>query len=631
MDISAVVPRSESSNRQESTDSERPRWHLWVALVIVLVALAPVLVVVVLRTGHVYTPAGDIGAIDLRVREVWSSHPPLVGPYGNHGWDHPGPLMFYLLSLPSLLAGHAPWGTQVGGALLQGVAIVWLAALAWRRGGLALLATAMVGISLLANTMSPEIVRDPWNPHIALPFFVLLLFQTWLLATGDAKQLPWAVGVATFVVQTHVVYAPLVVAMAGVVVVCRLVDRRHPHGDVPVERTTRAWRRAAGWSLLVGFVLWLPPLIDVLTNWPGNLGDIASYFLHPDRSVQAHVGFAEGARLLAAEFAPTPDWLRGTSGIGFALFPQGQSVAWFVVPIALLAVGILVARRRGEVATVRFLALVGVLGVAGCLALSRVEGQPLLYLFFWRPVIAIALVLGVAWALLAGTKLVRRYAPVAGPLLAVLLLVWGSGQYAVDVARDSDHDSPTELATASLARQLRRQGIPRDGVILRLDEMSLLQLQRGVLDELTRNSEDVFVDQSQAYQYRSGLAADPASVGRVWWVAEYGAALAELMAQPGARLVASWSSLDPRSERRARELESELRAQFHAVGRPDLDGALDGQFLALLTEDVDGVDHEAARELTELNLEVLRDGGIRAGVVEFTPDEAPARLDVSGR
>ena len=116
----------------------------------------------------------------------------------------------------------------------------------WRRGGLALLATAMVGVSLLANSMSPLLVHDPWNPHIALPFFVLFVFQAWLLATGDAKQLPGAVAVATFVVQTHVVYLPLVAGAAAVVVGCRLIDRRPPCGDVPVEVTARAWRRAAG-------------------------------------------------------------------------------------------------------------------------------------------------------------------------------------------------------------------------------------------------------------------------------------------------------------------------------------------------------------------------------------------------
>jgi hypothetical protein len=630
MDISAVAPRSESFDQPRTADAEPPRWQLAVACVLVLIAVAPILVVVALRTGHAYSPAGDIGAIDLRVRDVWSSHTPLVGPYGNHGWDHPGPLLFYLLSLPSLLAGHAAWGAQVGGALLQGVAIVWLAVLTWRRGRLALLATAMVGISLLANSMAPEQVRDPWNPHVALPFFVLFLFQAWLLATGEAKQLPWAVVVATFLVQTHVVYLPLVLAAGGVVVVYRVDDLRRARGAAPVPATGSGWRRAVGWSVVVGGLLWLPPLIDVLINWPGNLGEVASYFAHPGRSIQSHIGFGEGARLLAAEFAPTPDWLRGTSGVGFAGFPEGQSVAWFVIPIALVALGIVVAHRRREVATVRHLVLVAVLGVAACLALSRVEGQPLPYLFLWRPVIAIALVLGVGWALLSGTAAVRRYGAVAGSVVAVLLLLWGSGQYTVDVARNSDHDSPAERATASLARQLERRGIPRGGVILRLDEKGLLQLQRGVLDELSRRSDAVFVDENEAYQYRDGLARDPASVGRVWWVAESGAALAELMATPGAHLVASWSPLDARSEHRARELSSQLRAELHAAQRPDLVAALDGPFLELLTEHVPDVDHSAARELTALNVKAANRGGPRTGVVSFAPGDAPARIDVSG-
>jgi hypothetical protein len=141
-------------------------------------------------------------------------------------------------------------------------------------------------------------------------------------------------------------------------------------------------------------------------------------------------------------------------------------VAWFLIPALLLVVGIVVARRRHEVATVRFLALVGVLGVAACLALARVEEQPLLYLLFWRPVIPIALVLGLGWALLAGTEPMRRYGRAAGPIVAALLVVWGSAQYATDVARASDHDSATEQATASLARQLLQRGVPTHGVIL---------------------------------------------------------------------------------------------------------------------------------------------------------------------
>ena len=116
---------------------------------LVLSALAPYLVVVATRFGHSYTPEGDNGTIDLRVRDVWSLHPPLVGPYSTFGWNHPGPLLFYALAIPSLLSGFAAWGTQVGGALLQGLAVAWLAWLAWRRGRLPLLAVTMVGVGLL--------------------------------------------------------------------------------------------------------------------------------------------------------------------------------------------------------------------------------------------------------------------------------------------------------------------------------------------------------------------------------------------------------------------------------------------------------------------------------------------------
>ena len=286
-EISTTEPRAEIAEPRPAQGVRRP---VVLAVVLVLLALVPVLVVVVLRTGYSYTPAGDIGAIDLRVREVFSLHPPLVGPYGNHGWDHPGPLLFYLLAVPSLLSGQAAWGTQVGAALLQGVAIVWLAVLAWRRGGLPLLAVAMVGMALLANAIEPDVLRDPWNPHVALPWFALFLFQAWLLATGDAARLPGAVAVGTFIVQTHIGYLPLVVAASAVVVVCRIVDVRAAR---TTSRTTASWRRPLGWAVLVGGILWLPPIIDALQDWPGNLGDIAEYFLHPERSVAAR---ASGSR-----------------------------------------------------------------------------------------------------------------------------------------------------------------------------------------------------------------------------------------------------------------------------------------------------------------------------------------------
>ena len=424
------------------------------AVVLVLCALAPYLVVVATRFGHSYTPEGDNGTIDLRVRDVWSLHPPLDGPYSTFGWNHPGPLLFYALAIPSLLSGFAAWGTQVGGALLQGLAVAWLAWLAWRRGRLPLLAVSMVGVSLLALATTPVVLRNPWNPYVPLPFFALFVFQAWLVATGEARALLGATVVATFIVQTHVGYAPLVLAAGLVAAACLLVDRRR--GTTSEHR----WGRALGWSVAIGSVLWLPPIVDLVLHPPGNLRVVARYFVDPGRSVLPRLGLEHGARLMATEFAAIPPWLGGRGDLGFASFPTGRSVLWLLVPAVLVPVGIVAARRRHDISAVRFVLLAGVLVVAGCLAMARAEGNPFDYVFLWRTVLAIALVLGVGWAVVAGTALTRGAGRVVGAVAAVAVLCWGSLGLAVDVYHASVDDLPAERATASLCASSSITGCP---------------------------------------------------------------------------------------------------------------------------------------------------------------------------
>jgi hypothetical protein len=116
------------------------------AIAFTLLVVAPVLAVVITRTGRSYLATSDLGVIDLRIRDIWNGYIPLVGPYSRFGWSHPGPALFLLLAIPNGIFGHAPWTTQVGGALLQGIAVCWLASLAWRRGGLALVVATMTAV-----------------------------------------------------------------------------------------------------------------------------------------------------------------------------------------------------------------------------------------------------------------------------------------------------------------------------------------------------------------------------------------------------------------------------------------------------------------------------------------------------
>ena len=109
---------------------------------------------------------------------------------------------------------------------------------------------------------------EPWNPNIALPFFALIVFQSWLLVTRDACALPGGVLVATFLVQTHVGYVPLVAVAAVAVLVFAVLDAR-AHRD---RSGCSRWRRQVWISLAIVFRLWLPVLIEQVTNSEGSAG-----------------------------------------------------------------------------------------------------------------------------------------------------------------------------------------------------------------------------------------------------------------------------------------------------------------------------------------------------------------------
>ncbi len=242
----------------------RGRWRLAAAIALTAVALAPAVAAVVVRFASDYVPVQDLAIIDLRVRDVWSSHIPLVGPYSK-GWSHPGPLLFWLLALPSGLLGQAAWATPVGGALLQAGAIAASARLAWRKGGLALLLVVLAVISLAYGATGGWIVLDAWNPHIAFPFFVLFVLSLWALADGARWAAVAATAVGTFLVQAHVGYLPLVALPAATAVGLAVLGSRR------AGEPWRSWAGALRWSAVVGALLWLPAVVEQVVEAPGNL------------------------------------------------------------------------------------------------------------------------------------------------------------------------------------------------------------------------------------------------------------------------------------------------------------------------------------------------------------------------
>jgi hypothetical protein len=216
-------------------DGSRSNTSARVAAALTAVALLPVLIVVITRTGRRYVPVGDIALIDLRVRDVWSRAIPLVGPYSRLGWNHPGPAMFWLIAPLSGLTGRPAWATLVGGVLLQGVAIVAIARLAWRKGGVPLVAAALAVNGLAYGAVGPSMLLQAWNPNVTYPFLLVLLLAAWCLADGDLVLLPFTAAVATFLVQTHVGYLPLVAVAVAFGLAGAFVRTRPKAGEVLIE------------------------------------------------------------------------------------------------------------------------------------------------------------------------------------------------------------------------------------------------------------------------------------------------------------------------------------------------------------------------------------------------------------
>lgn len=591
------------------------------AIAFTLLVVAPVLAVVITRSGRTYLATSDLGVIDLRIRDIWNGDIPLVGPYSRLGWSHPGPALFLLLAIPNGLFGHAPWTTQVGGALLQGIAICWLASLAWRRGGLTLVVATMTAVSLVYASTGAWVVLEPWNPYIALPFFCLFVFQCWLVATGAPEHLPGLAFVASFLVQTHVGYLPLVVAALAVVAVCAVRDRGSPP-------TRRAWRRPLAFAAGITAVMWVLPVIDLVCNRPGNLERMARYFVNGDTG-EPVAGVTHALELMAAEFEPRPAWLGASDKSGLIQAGATASLVWLLVPVAILALSWWASRGRPASSARRLWTLAAALLPVAVLALSRVTGWLYPYLFQWRPAIAVLVVFASAGLVVVARRLLdRAVVRTALAAVAVVAVCVFSGSMAFAILRDGGRTPALERMSRSLVDDVADR-VPPGGTILRLDPVTLIGAQKGIFDELARRGKPVFVDERLGYLYGEQHGAVLGDVDSVWWVAESGYATTVLERLPGAEVIARYSPLSPPDEDRLARLQRELIERFEANGTPQYIPIVDSALLSFAIPDLAAEDRALVDEVAELNRRASRGNVLRTSIVAFPPDSAPTELPYS--
>jgi hypothetical protein len=411
-----------------------------VALVAVL--LVPLVVYLVRVWTMKYVSTGDIALIELRTRDVGGGSTPLVGPFSRYGWDHPGPLLFYVLAVPYRLLGGSWRGLLTGGVLIDAVAILAVLWLLWRRAGLigVLLGSLVLGVLLRAFIL----MVFPWNPWVVVIPMLLLALCTWSILCGDYWFLPMAVAVGTFVVQSHVgtALAAGVLVLTGTVAVVIAARRDRLGKDAP---------RLLSVSAFVALILWLPPILEQFRGGGGNLGRVWSFFTATHKTV----GYANAARLTAPQLSFAAPWITGHERMTLgALDP-----AWTVPFVLFLLIGALVIaiKRRDHDALVLDALALG-FAVVAWVSAARIVGEPFPYVLQWTWIVGV-----LAWLAIGFTALraIRLPSPLVVAVTAVVLVavtISAAGSAAHDdlfygrFARDAEPLLPVTVAAAKHLR-----------------------------------------------------------------------------------------------------------------------------------------------------------------------------------
>lgn len=290
-----------------SSDVRRPKPDPR-SLAIAAVTMAPVVLAALRAVVHHQVPLGDNGLITLRANDVLTSNQPWFGTWTSASlsagidFNNPLPLHFEWLSLFVKPFGLAA-GSVIGAASLNIAAIGVALRQGWHaagRRGEVLMALAASG---LAWALGSEMLVDVWQPHnLVLPFLAFIASAV-ALGTGRWRSLPWAVGIGTFVVGTHLSFVYMVVAaLAAAAGVAWRRARANTAGSNGV-------RLSLVWTAVVVVCTWGQAVWEQLTaQGRGNLSRV----LHAGGAGAAPIGPRLAVRLVAQVVALPPWWLRGS-------------------------------------------------------------------------------------------------------------------------------------------------------------------------------------------------------------------------------------------------------------------------------------------------------------------------------
>ncbi len=546
----------------------------------------PWVIAAAVLAGRHWFPVLDLAMTELRVRDVGTSHTPLIGLPGRIGvfpdqGSHPGPLSYYLLAPTYRIVGSSAWGLELGMILLALGAVALVLWLAHRRGGRPLMLVFAAVVLVVVFGYGFEVLTQPWNPYLPLMFWLVVLLATWSVLCDDVAMLPVLVGAGSLCAQTHMPYLGLCVGLGAGAIVWATT------GAIRRADERRRRLRWIGTSLAFGFVLWLPVLIDQARHTPGNLSMLRDYFQNPP---EQPAGALEGIRLALRHLDVfRMIGLAFQHGPGFFLDAGFRlDGAWWpgLVVLAVWLVAAWWSLRIGHRLLQRLHIVVGAALLLGAVSMGRIFGKVWYYLTLWAWTTTTLLVVAVVWTVIAAVprtrsrgRAVRRAALPAGAVLAATLLV----AITVDAATVQPPEAQLSRSLGHLvgptADALRRGDGAADGaggryVITWSDAANFGSQGYGLVSELERRGFDAGLLPTWHVPITDHrvITADEATA-EVHLAT--GVFVAEWEAMPGAVEVASY---DPRNDTQRAEFEAlraGLIADLTALGLDDLVDTVD--------------------------------------------------------
>jgi hypothetical protein len=482
---------------------------------LVLLPLLVSAVVLVVDIGGDYNPTADHALTELRTRDV-GRHPVLLGLSSRENWTHPGPALFYLLSVPYRLSGSSSIGLALGALLINGLAIAGIAVLARRRGGTPLFLCALVGSAILMRSLGADFLQDFWNPFVPALALGLVVFLVWAMTCGERWALPVAVGVGSFVVQVHVGYLPLVVPLLlwGTAWLCVLARRTSGKPEDGSGRSTHGLVRAGVVAVAVLAVMWLPAIVEELQSGEGNISTMVDYFRTTDEKAS---NLGDGYRVVAGQLDAVPEWLTGAPKPTHP-FVEPDALRSSTVPVLLLPFGLAAVMfwRRRSWQGLRLVATITVLMLLGTVTVATTVGGVLDYRLRWSWVLGMMVALVSVWGgwLFLARRFSQAEARVLVPLSVLalaILTVWNTTSAArleAAPAHRAGWSSKTESVVPSVLAALPDDAV----VVVRSPEWLsapfavgvMLQLERHGIEALAPKSRRIFGE----HRVRSGGPVD---------------------------------------------------------------------------------------------------------------------------